>query len=948
MTDKKRIKFDLSNATVLIVDDNPANLGIVEEYLNEHGFDSHIATSGEAALKRVKHIRPDIILLDIQMPGIDGFETCMQLKSDEETSDIPVIFMTALSDTDNIVRGFSVGAGDYITKPVLKEVLLARVIAHLNSKSAIERANKMAVDTEIAYMELNQIFNASADGMMVIDRDFNIIRINKALLEIIKKSSDDALGKKCYEVFSNPMCNGPNCPMIRILEEGGRVECDIEKEFKEGVKTPFILTASPLGEVYNEIHGIIVNVKDITQRKRTEILEQEMIKAEVSNKSKSEFLANMSHEMRTPLNGIIGMVEIALDTDLDDEQRSTIYTIYKEGSSLLDIINEVLDFSKIESGKFDIEEIPFDLRYLIEDVSNRFAARTEQKGLFFSSFLAADVQSQLIGDPGRLRQILVNLAGNALKFTHAGEISLKAELCKDLGRRIKIRVSVKDTGIGIPKKKQAKIFESFFQVDGSTTRKYGGTGLGTTIAKQLVEMMGGEIGLESEEGKGSTFWFTAVFTKQKKKKPGLEGIEFDLLNLKVLVVDDSQIQRLILIEYLNALGCQTEGAADGKTALTLLKDAGLSEEPFDLILTDFQMPEMNGFDLAREIKTIEILKEIPIIVITSAGMKGQGRSCKKIGINGYLKKPISQDNLQKAIVTVLSLSIEGQDTGAFAEVVTSHSIAEESRKEIQILLVEDYPTNQKIAIRHLTKAGYKVDLAKNGKQAVEAYNRKNYNLILMDIQMPVMDGYQATHEIRKLEAHHSTSQLCSRLPIIAMTAHAIDGYKERCLEAGMDDYITKPLKRSKFLSVVDRWAMKINGQRLETDYTQQSDNFMKKSAVEVNTLKEKNSSMNFDKALKEFEGDKEFLMEVLNDFMENVGSQTEIIREAISGGDSETVRREAHSIKGGSANLTADILSEIAYKLEKKGSSGVLEGSMETLELLKKEFKRLEEFVKKI
>ena len=672
---------------------------------------------------------------------------------------------------------------------------------------------------------------------------------------------------------------------------------------------------------------------DISERMRAKTMEQEKIKAESASRAKSEFLANMSHEIRTPLNGIIGMAELATDTDLDDNQRNIFHTINAEANSLLGIINDILDFSKIEAGKFELEEIPFDLRHTIEDVANSFAHRTDQKGLEFISFLSPDVPSRLIGDPGRLRQILTNLSGNALKFTREGEVYIEAKMAEDLGNKVKIHFLVKDTGIGIPKEKQAAIFESFTQADGSTTRKYGGTGLGTTISKQLVELMGGEISVESEEGKGSTFFFTTVFAKQTGHKGTLTREEVDLSNLRVLVVDDNQTNRFILKEYLESWGCLPVEATNGKEALSILKESIALKEPFDLLLTDFQMPEMSGFELAEEIRRINDSKKMPIIVLSSAGMRGDAKICADIGIEGYLNKPVRRDDLHKAILLVLGLS-KKRELDTSPRPVTRHSVAEDFRKEVQILLVEDYPTNQQVAMRHLIKGGYQVDLAENGRQAVEAYERKLYDLILMDIQMPVMDGYAATRKIREIETRDMEQSSTQRIPIIAMTAHAIKGYREKSFEAGMDDFITKPLRRKKLLAIVAKWTEEIDDNKIP--HTSQK--------LEIGNIQSK-VPMEYRRALEEFEGDETFLMEVLQGFLGKVREQIKTIRKAISDGDAEVVRREGHSIKGGAENLTADKLADIAFELENIGKHGTLEGGANTLEKLEREFFRLEYFI---
>ena len=712
---------------------------------------------------------------------------------------------TAVSRMEDVERELLIAHGE-LEKRVEKRT---RDLAKVNKDLEVEiverkQAEEAMRDSEEKY---RTILEKIEDGYYEVDLTGTLTFFNDSACKITGYSEHELMGMNNREYTDEENARKLYTEYNKVYETGiptKRLEWEIIRQDgkKRFIETSISLIRSSEGQSVG-FRGIL---RDVTDRKELEheIMEKSRL-AEEASKAKGEFLANMSHEIRTPLNGIIGMAELALDTKIDDNQKNIFHTINTEASSLQDVINEILDFSKIEAGKVDIEEVPFDLRHAIEDVANSFAYRAEQQGLDFISFLAPDVPSQLIGDPARLRQIVVNLMGNALKFTHKGEIYLKGELIEEIEDCAKIRFSVKDTGIGIPEDRQTTIFESFSQADGSTTRKYGGTGLGTTISKQLAEMMGGEIGVESKEGKGSTFWFTALFGKQEGKNQISATPEFDLKNLKVLVVDNNQTNRFILMEYLKSWGCLSTEVAGGRKALTVLSDADSSKSPFDLILTDFQMPEMSGFDLAKKIKTIDTLKDVPIIVLTSAGKKGDGRNCKEIGINGYLTKPIRQNEMRKAIVSVLGLST-GRKTGSLPELVTRHSVTEDYRKEVQILLVEDYPTNQKVAMRHLSRAGYQVDLAEDGSQAVKAYMRKSYDLAFMDIQMPIMDGYAATREIRKIEARNLGQSSIQRFPIIAMTAHAIKGYREKCLEAGMDDYIAKPIKRKELLAMAEKWT----------------------------------------------------------------------------------------------------------------------------------------------
>ncbi len=486
----------------------------------------------------------------------------------------------------------------------------------------------------------------------------------------------------------------------------------------------------------------------------------------------------------------------------------------------------------------------------------------------------------LIGDPGRLRQVFVNLIGNAIKFTQEGEVVVKGETIHTFEQKAVFRFTIKDTGLGIPLEKQERIFESFSQADGSTTRKFGGTGLGITIANMLVEKMGGRIGLQSDPGRGTRFWFELEFSRQPDTSDPSQIPETDFKDLMVFIIDDAKSNRDILSRYLASWGCRSITSATGEDALVTLKKFSDQKRQIDVILIDYSLPGINEFRLPEKIRSIPAYGKTPLIVLAALGKLGDGIECKKIGVDGYLTKPVRQQELKAFINYVLGNAATPHLSSK--KLVTRHTLAEERRKNVRILLVEDYLTNQQLAVKQLESAGFHVSLANDGKQAVQLYETQSFDVILMDIQMPVMDGYEATRAIRKIESGKK------RVPIIAMTAHAIKGYREKCLDAGMDDYITKPLTREILISTVSRWIQGTGEVSGTYNYYLPQD---KQTCLDDIIL--------YDQALEEFQGDEAFFLEVLDGFLDTVKSQLVLLDSAVKARDGKEVQIQSHSIKGG-------------------------------------------------
>ncbi len=910
-----------SLAPVLVVDDNPSKRLALKAVLQPLGYPVVEADSGRAALRCVMAQDFAVILLDVCMPDMDGFETAALIRQRQQSELTPIIFITAFgSDEIKNTHRYAEGPVDFIFAPVEPDALRSKVsaLAQLFMKAA--SLATQAADVQTVADQLRRLTDAAPIGIFQTDAEHRYVYTNPRWSEITGVSAEEAAGRRWDTIVGLEQL----AEVRAELAEGtmGRREfCHRFEIPRVGLTSQVVVLDSVIiPDTHGGISGSVGTLADVTAEVRAEeAMSRARDEATESSRLKSDFLANMSHEIRTPMNGVIGMTDLLLETGLDARQREYAQTVRNSSEALLIIINDILDFSKIEAGKLEIEDIEFSLRTVIDEVVDLLAGSAQTKGLELVAVTANCVPAMVSGDPGRLRQVLTNFLGNAIKFTQTGEVVLRVSHEISGGESV-VRFEVSDTGDGIASDKLAAIFQPFVQANMSTSRKYGGTGLGLAISSQLVALMGGDCGVSSVLGVGSTFWFTI------RVHTGPTGASCDLLpnadmaGVRALVADDNAMQRSVLSEYLTEWGMTVTTADSGPAALETMRTASNEGRPFAVALLDQSMPGVDGLALRKAVEDDPALAA-RLVLMRASCQGGDFADAVEPGGCTYLSKPVHREDLLACMRVALGLSVAGF---VAAEATILRSPVASRPETGRLLVAEDNLINQKVVVAMLSTAGYCVDTVLNGAEAVQAAANGAYDAILMDCQMPVLSGYEATVAIRAQEG-------CGRrTPIIALTASARREDRERCLAGGMDDYLAKPLSKDALMAMLGRFLKNLPVAAAALSGVRHA------SASEI-TL----DPVVFEELrVLEEAGEESFLTELVGRFVEDTEQRLVQLRQAVAVGDAPAVGRIAHAIRGSVVQLGGQRLVSSCSRLEEKAEAGCLDTDLEEVETDYQELRR--------
>jgi len=768
---------------------------------------------------------------------------------------------------------------------------------------------------------LEALVKNSPVAIVSLDQEQRVESYNPAFETMFGFPRDEVMSRSLDDLLVDEQNRAEAASLTQRVAKGESVKCIVQRTRKDGSRVDVEILGVPL-HLDDKPVGSLRLYHDITE------LIQARRAAEKADQAKTEFLANMSHEIRTPMNGILGMIDLSLGTELSNEQFEFLSGAKESAEALMGVLNSVLDVSKIEAGQLQLEKIEFDIVEVIEGLAQTVASRAESKGLELVVFDDPYLPLVVLGDPGRLRQILINLTENAIKFTEKGEILIQTDLQAESDEYLLVRFTVADTGIGIPKDRQKAVFERFVQADGSTTRRFGGTGLGLTISKQLIELMGGTIGLESEPGHGSKFWFDIKFQRvdydlQDRDTSG------SLKGTRILIVDDNLRNCTILKKMMEGFGCTATAVQSGLEVIPELFRGLLTSAPYQLVILDMQMPGIEGEQILKMIRKETLTHDLKVIVLTSMGHRSEMNTIRELGCSGYLVKPVRQSRLRDTIEYALGLrkSLEAlnrkKNTGSLA--------TEQLISPLNILVVEDNHLNQKMIYTYLTRQAHTVKMAGNGVEAIEMLKTRTFDLIFMDVQMPIMDGLEATRRIREMEGQNIHT------PIIAMTAYALQGDNQRCIEAGMDDYISKPLDTRRLVQVIYAWSKKKTGRLLLLEKEQTEQGSMPDTILDVNA------------ALPRFSNDIKFYKSLLDELIDSLPSRIEELRSLYNSRQWVRLADQAHNLKGVAANFGLLKMSAIARQIDDYAKAendepvpGLIENAVRLLDEIKKSRAELE------